>query len=608
MRSYVAYIRNTLRLTLRDRMVLFFNYFFPLIFFIAFGEGFEAGKSSGAAAQVFTMVLLLGVLGSGLFGGGLRAVAEREANILRRFKVAPITPAPILVSSIVTALLTFFPSVVLFLALGKWRWQMPLPANLVSLAVMLGLGLVAFRAMGLIVASVVNSMAESQLVIQLLYMPMLLLSGATVPLTILPDWLQIVAQFLPATHLHLGLQGILVRGESLAQNLTSLGALALSSVVSCFISLKLFRWEKEEKLKGKAKLWVVAALAPFLVLGGWHSYTRDNLDKSKILARAMRRTGHTLFRNARIVTGEGRVIENGALLVRDSQIAELFEGAAPDPKTFNAEAVEASGKTILPGLIDLSVNLVSSGGHPPLSADPVSASARSLAAYLFSGVAAVRQDPPPPMPALLDKARADVDSGRKLGAELLTASGSMPAPPALAALEAEKLLAESRPGLFSRSLAQQASPPALLATSRDWATSAASAALRERLAAQPGLLLAAMETLAAAAAAGHLPPFGTRSGALLVPHGPAAHRELQLWVAAGVQPADAIRAATSGAARLLGVADRIGSLEPGHEATLLIVEGNPLEDITVTERIFEVMFKGERVWREGLFNSYDKKK
>ena len=44
--------------------------------------------------------------------------------------------------------------------------------------------------MGMIVASVVNSMQESQIIVQLLYMPMLMLSGATIPLTLLPDWLQ----------------------------------------------------------------------------------------------------------------------------------------------------------------------------------------------------------------------------------------------------------------------------------------------------------------------------------------------------------------------------------------------------------------------------------
>ena len=59
--------------------------------------------------------------------------------------------------------------------------------------------------------------------------------------------------------------------------------------VCTFVSFKLFRWEKEEKLKPSAKLWVVAALLPFLVAGVWQAHDRGNLKKAEILARAGRR-------------------------------------------------------------------------------------------------------------------------------------------------------------------------------------------------------------------------------------------------------------------------------------------------------------------------------
>ena len=55
------------------------------------------------------------------------------------------------------------------------------------------------------------------------------------------------------------------------------------------------------------------------------------------------------------------------------------------------------------------------------------------------------------------------------------------------------------------------------------------------------------------------------------------------------------------AAEALGVAGRIGMLKPGMEADLLLVDGNPLRDITVTERISAVIFRGERVVRSELF-------
>ena len=80
--------------------------------------------------------------------------------------------------------------------------------------------------------------------------------------------------------------------------------------------------------------------------------------------------------------------------------------------------------------------------------------------------------------------------------------------------------------------------------------------------------------------------------------------EIQLWVQAGIPPAVALQAATFNAARLLRAEQRIGSIQPGNDADLLVVDGNPLDDISATERISLVVFKGERVERSELFNQH----
>ena len=72
--------------------MIFFNYLFPLIFFFVFAQAYRASEG-GVITQVVTMVSVIGILGNGLFGAGMRAVQERENNILRRYKVAPISPA-----------------------------------------------------------------------------------------------------------------------------------------------------------------------------------------------------------------------------------------------------------------------------------------------------------------------------------------------------------------------------------------------------------------------------------------------------------------------------------------------------------------------------------
>jgi imidazolonepropionase-like amidohydrolase len=94
---------------------------------------------------------------------------------------------------------------------------------------------------------------------------------------------------------------------------------------------------------------------------------------------------------------------------------------------------------------------------------------------------------------------------------------------------------------------------------------------------------------------------GSDSGNPLVFHGPSLHHELQLWVQAGIPVTVALQAATFNAAKLLGAAGRIGEIRKGMDADLLLVDGNPLQDIAATERISLVVLKGERIRRSALF-------
>ena len=70
---------------------------------------------------------------------------------------------------------------------------------------------------------------------------------------------------------------------------------------------------------------------------------------------------------------------------------------------------------------------------------------------------------------------------------------------------------------------------------------------------------------------------------------------------AGDSSAVALQAAAGNAAKLLRAGDRIGGIRKGMDADLLLVDGNPLQDITATERISLVMFQGERIQRPDLF-------
>src|SRR6476660_7193056 len=272
MKEYLAIIAMDIKLALRLRAVVFFNYLFPLIFFFTFAT--FLGRSSGRNDNmvfVVTMSVTLGVLGSGFFVAGIRAIQERELNILRRYKVTPITPTPILVGSMVTGWIIFLPYIVLLLLLAHYLYQMPLPAHFFDLLFFVSLGLIAFRSLGLVIASVANTMQEGTILVQLFYFPMLLLSGATFPAEKFPKAMAIIHNFVPATYLVQGMRNIMLKGQSLMEreNVAAAAVMVLTIVGGTLISMKLFRWEKEEKIRGRAKLWVLVVLAPFIVMGAW---------------------------------------------------------------------------------------------------------------------------------------------------------------------------------------------------------------------------------------------------------------------------------------------------------------------------------------------------
>ena len=634
MRPYLAQISSNLRLMGRDRSVLFFSYLFPLIFFFLFAQLFDGRQSAAAMAQVISMVIIIGVLGNGFFGAGMRAVQDRETNVLRRFKVAPISAAPIIVASLVSGLVAFLPSVFLFFFFAATVYHMPLPHNLFSIVLFISVGVVAFRAMGMIIAAVVNSAQEANILTQILYLPMLFLSGATFPASIMPAWVQIIAQFMPATYLFQGMQAIMIGGQGVLANLAAVLALLITLAVSLIVGTKVFRWEKEEKIAGSAKLWILGVLSPFVVMGIYQARTRQNIEQAKIVARTAARNRSVLFQNARIFIGNGSAIPNGAVLIRKGKIARVFNTPPANAKALDADIVDAAGKTLIPGLIDMHVHIGAPGGvyHDPTKyADP-NAPKRRLAAYLYSGITAVRSTGDSLNQSL--ELRNEIDSGKYLGAQLfvfgaadmknvvepdtnsvehgsvvdLIPDSTFAAmkrkgtayDPLLSAFEAAIDLRTGNPELLNRSLLQQVGPADLLASTREMLKEQEKKNTGSKPV--PDLMDHANTNLLNAYKCGVMLIAGSGAGTMLVIHGPTVQHELELWIKAGIPRAVALQAATYNAAKVLRADGSIGSIQPGRDANLVLLDGDPVQDISNTEHINSVMFRGEQIDRTQLLN------
>jgi len=276
-----------MRLALRNRAFIFFSLIMPLAFLFLYSSVFGRGEPR-LVAYMLPGVLALTVMGS-FWGLSIQLVMFREQGILRRFRLTPAGPGAMLASSVVSNLLLTMPTIVLELLLVKWIYEVESLGNLWGLFLLAALGTMTFASLGLIVASVTNTMQETQVINNAIWFVFLFLSGATIPLPFLPLWLQQVSVFLPPTYLVTGLQQAVVAGVPVSLILPEIAALAVATVFSFLISLQLFRWEPEQKVTRSAKAWATAAMIPFLLLGAYELTFGSRLQQAQELFRNVQR-------------------------------------------------------------------------------------------------------------------------------------------------------------------------------------------------------------------------------------------------------------------------------------------------------------------------------
>jgi ABC-2 type transport system permease protein len=258
-----------IRLALRNRAFFFFSLVMPMIFL--FGAVMIFGKNASPwIGYILGSVLTLTVMGS-FWGLSVQLVTFREQGILRRFRLAPVGAGPMLASSILSNYVMTLPTVIFEYFVCRWAFHMQSWGNVFAIFLLVTFGSAAFSTFGLIVASVTNTMQETQMINNLIWTGFLFLSGATIPLAIFPKWLQHVALFIPATYLATGLEWAATDLASFREVLTDAVALAVGCYVAFEISRQLFRCEPEAKAPRRAKLWVLAALIPFLVFGAYEN-------------------------------------------------------------------------------------------------------------------------------------------------------------------------------------------------------------------------------------------------------------------------------------------------------------------------------------------------
>ncbi len=290
MSNFAALTRMRIQLTIRNKMFLFFSVIMPFGFFFLYAGVFAKGIPEGVR-YLLGPVVALTVMGS-FWGLSAALVTFREQGILRRFHVTPVTPSDMLASSVVANYLLTMPTVLLELLFARVFFRVHNFGDLLAVFILVTVGTVSFASLGLVVASVTNTMQETQIINQLLWLPLIFLSGATLPLPSLPAVVQRVGVFLPATYLVNSLQRAIVFSVPITHLLLGVLALFFWAAVTFFVSSQLFRWDADSKIPRRAKLWAAATAIPFLLLGVYENRTGRLVAESQAAMHAAENPSH----------------------------------------------------------------------------------------------------------------------------------------------------------------------------------------------------------------------------------------------------------------------------------------------------------------------------
>ena len=240
----------------RSRTAVFWNLVFPMVWLFLFGFVFYRGNPSLMMPGLFTITLISGAF----FGVSYLMVSEREAGILRLYRVTPVSATTVVLANAIRAMVTMSISAGAQASVGWLVFRYEVTGSLVLTFFIMLLGGAAFVPLGMFVGSVAQDMRTAPAISNLIFFPLVFGSGAALPAFMLPGWLQSVMRMIPSSYLVEALQGVMLRGHGLVQLAGPIAVLLLTLVVGAWVNSRLFRWESSEPLDKRAMVTAVVVL------------------------------------------------------------------------------------------------------------------------------------------------------------------------------------------------------------------------------------------------------------------------------------------------------------------------------------------------------------
>ena len=247
MKTFKTMLKTELKLSLRGMDMFIFAICIPVAVIVLLGiiygnkPAFE-GAEYTFLQQSFGAVSTIAIGAGGLMGLPLVVSDYRNRKILKRFKVTPVRPVVILLVEVTIYSIYALASLSLIYITAFCFFDFRMVGSFAEFLLSFLLVMLSMFSIGMMVGGIAPNIKMAGTIASILYFPMLIFSGATLPYEIMPAVLQRVADILPLT------QGIkLLKGTSLDLPLDNIFfpvvLMVIIIIVCTGISLKFFRWE-----------------------------------------------------------------------------------------------------------------------------------------------------------------------------------------------------------------------------------------------------------------------------------------------------------------------------------------------------------------------------
>ncbi|MEU6529469.1 ABC transporter permease [Streptomyces sp. NPDC046928] len=232
-----------LRQSLRSRFALLFGVLMPLLYLLFFGPLLTdlplGGKGSSWQVLVPGLLLQLGLFGASF--AGFAVIIEQSQGVVDRMRVTPVSRLALLLGRVLREATVFvFQAVLLVLAALAMGLRAPLPGVLIGFA-FVGLLTVSLASLSYALALKVRTPQEFGPAVNALTMPMMLLSGLMLPMTLGPRWLDVLSHFVPFRYLVDAVRDAYVGAYATEHMLYGTVVAVLFAVLAVTVGTRVFR-------------------------------------------------------------------------------------------------------------------------------------------------------------------------------------------------------------------------------------------------------------------------------------------------------------------------------------------------------------------------------